>query len=295
MEGELGNEGLWLMILASTSNFCGFCDLLPSEAQGAVAVHIGNIAYITIIGASPSRTVPQRIGDGHINWGCHPIHPLPECRLQAQKESHGSQRVGLAACTCLLTLFCILVSLSRLQALKTSKADRGTRVGKMPQLAEFQFFNTKRLTELYEREHAYEQHKAILGQKEANLKQQVRVCACVCVGGMGRGKFVEAFRWSECGPSLQHPCRLVSRLVSRSTGVLVDSWNHQPIATCVPAARQPAVYCHVPVTLMLGLLVGGAAFTRLVLQTGTCDARSMYFTTLACYIGYTPPLVVGHV
>jgi hypothetical protein len=64
--------------------------------------------------------------------------------------------------------------LSRLQALKTSKADRGTRVGKMPQLAEFQFFNTKRLTELYEREHAYEQHKAILGQKEANLKQQVQ-------------------------------------------------------------------------------------------------------------------------
>lgn len=59
------------------------------------------------------------------------------------------------------------------QALKTGKGDRGQRVGKMPQLAEFQFFNTKRLTELYEKEHAYEQHKAIMAQKEANLKQQV--------------------------------------------------------------------------------------------------------------------------
>jgi hypothetical protein len=43
----------------------------------------------------------------------------------------------------------------------------------MPQLAEFQFFNTKRLTELYEKEHAYEQHKAIMTTKEANLKGQV--------------------------------------------------------------------------------------------------------------------------
>lgn len=45
----------------------------------------------------------------------------------------------------------------------------------MPQLAEFQFFNTKRLTELYEREHAAEQHKALMAQKEANLKAQVGV------------------------------------------------------------------------------------------------------------------------
>jgi hypothetical protein len=59
------------------------------------------------------------------------------------------------------------------QALKTGKGDRGQRVGKMPQLAEFQFFNTKRLTELYEKEHAYEQHKAIMTTKEANLKGQV--------------------------------------------------------------------------------------------------------------------------
>lgn len=58
------------------------------------------------------------------------------------------------------------------QALKTSKGDRGQRVGKMPLLADFQFFNTKRLTELYEKEHTHEQHKALMSQKEANLKQQ---------------------------------------------------------------------------------------------------------------------------
>eukprot|EP00879_Flechtneria_rotunda_P001459 GHRR01001613.1.p1 GENE.GHRR01001613.1~~GHRR01001613.1.p1 ORF type:complete len:1090 (+),score=452.35 GHRR01001613.1:198-3467(+) len=60
------------------------------------------------------------------------------------------------------------------QALKTGKGDRsGTmRVGKMPPLADFQFFNTKRLTELYEKEHAAEQHKALLAQREAALKQQ---------------------------------------------------------------------------------------------------------------------------
>eukprot|EP00879_Flechtneria_rotunda_P016500 GHRR01017268.1.p1 GENE.GHRR01017268.1~~GHRR01017268.1.p1 ORF type:complete len:382 (+),score=148.76 GHRR01017268.1:170-1147(+) len=46
------------------------------------------------------------------------------------------------------------------------------RVGKMPPLADFQFFNTKRLTELYEKEHAAEQHKALLAQREAALKQQ---------------------------------------------------------------------------------------------------------------------------
>jgi hypothetical protein len=66
--------------------------------------------------------------------------------------------------------------LSPCQALKTSKGDRGQRVGKMPQLAEFQFFNTKRLTELYEKEHAAEQHKGLMAQKEANLKGQVSVC-----------------------------------------------------------------------------------------------------------------------
>ena len=61
-----------------------------------------------------------------------------------------------------------------LQALKTGKSDRsGTRVGKMPLLADFQFFNTRRLTELYEREHIAEQHKHLMAQKEAQLRQQV--------------------------------------------------------------------------------------------------------------------------
>eukprot|EP00775_Hariotina_reticulata_P010968 gene10968-11123_t len=59
------------------------------------------------------------------------------------------------------------------QALKTGKSDRsGTRVGKMPPLADFQFFNTRRLTELYEREHMAEQHKNLMAQKEAALRQQ---------------------------------------------------------------------------------------------------------------------------
>lgn len=59
----------------------------------------------------------------------------------------------------------------------------------MPLLADFQFFNTKRLTELYEKEHTHEQHKALMSQKETNLKQQVcvgvfgGVCLGVLVGG----------------------------------------------------------------------------------------------------------------
>lgn len=77
------------------------------------------------------------------------------------------------------------------QALKTGKSDRSgpTRVGKMPAMADFQFFNTKRLTELYEKEHAAEQHKNLMAQKEAQLKAQVGssarmyVCSCVCETG----------------------------------------------------------------------------------------------------------------
>lgn len=65
----------------------------------------------------------------------------------------------------------------QLQALKTGKSDRSTatRIGKMPVLNDFQFFNVKRLTELYEKEHAAEQHRALMAQKEAALKGQVRV------------------------------------------------------------------------------------------------------------------------
>ncbi|WIA10295.1 hypothetical protein OEZ86_000436 [Tetradesmus obliquus] len=59
------------------------------------------------------------------------------------------------------------------QALKTGKSERAaTRIGKMPAMADFQFFNTRRLTELYEREHAAEQHKQLMAQKEANLRGQ---------------------------------------------------------------------------------------------------------------------------
>lgn len=36
-----------------------------------------------------------------------------------------------------------------------------------------QFFNIKRLTELYEREHAAEQHRSLMTQKEATLRGQV--------------------------------------------------------------------------------------------------------------------------
>jgi len=63
----------------------------------------------------------------------------------------------------------------------------------MPLLADFQFFNTKRLTELYEKEHTHEQHKALMSQKEANLKQQVcvgGVFAWVCVCWWGGGLVV---------------------------------------------------------------------------------------------------------
>jgi hypothetical protein len=75
-------------------------------------------------------------------------------------------------------LLCRLTTASHsrttLQALKTGKSDRAaTRIGKMPAMADFQFFNTRRLTELYEREHAAEQHKQLMAQKEATLRGQV--------------------------------------------------------------------------------------------------------------------------
>ena len=62
-----------------------------------------------------------------------------------------------------------------LQALKTSKGERGggPRLPKMPQLQDFQFFNIRRLTELFERENAFEIHKHVLTAKKANLEGQV--------------------------------------------------------------------------------------------------------------------------
>lgn len=66
-----------------------------------------------------------------------------------------------------------------MQALKTGKSDRSTatRIGKMPVLNDFQFFNVKRLTELYEKEHAAEQHRSLMAQKETALKGQVSVAS----------------------------------------------------------------------------------------------------------------------
>ena len=51
----------------------------------------------------------------------------------------------------------------------------GPRIPKMPKLEDFQFFDSKRLTELYEKEHAYELHKHHLAGKEADARQQVDI------------------------------------------------------------------------------------------------------------------------
>lgn len=59
-------------------------------------------------------------------------------------------------------------------AMKQTKAERtgGPRLPKMPQLQDFQFYNTRRLTELFERDADYERHKHAMAAKEASLKQQ---------------------------------------------------------------------------------------------------------------------------
>ena len=49
----------------------------------------------------------------------------------------------------------------------------GPRLPKMPQMQDFQFFNTARLTEIYNKENAHEVHKHQQGQKEASLRSQV--------------------------------------------------------------------------------------------------------------------------
>lgn len=48
----------------------------------------------------------------------------------------------------------------------------GPRVARMPVLQDFQFFNIKRIQELYEKENAFEAHKAAMAQKEAAARQQ---------------------------------------------------------------------------------------------------------------------------
>lgn len=61
------------------------------------------------------------------------------------------------------------------QALKSGKGDRGggPRLPKMPQLQEFQFYDVKRLTELFEKEQNFELFKHGQTQREAALKTSV--------------------------------------------------------------------------------------------------------------------------
>jgi SWI/SNF-related matrix-associated actin-dependent regulator of chromatin subfamily A member 5 len=54
---------------------------------------------------------------------------------------------------------------------KVSKSS-GPRLSKIPQLHDFQFFNTTRLTEIYEKDHAYEIYKHQMSQKEAAARAQ---------------------------------------------------------------------------------------------------------------------------
>lgn len=59
-------------------------------------------------------------------------------------------------------------------ALKTTKAERqtGPKMPKMPALQDFQFFNTRRLHELYEKENFFEMFKHQQAQKEQQMRSQ---------------------------------------------------------------------------------------------------------------------------
>lgn len=52
----------------------------------------------------------------------------------------------------------------------------GPRLPKMPQMQDFQFFDTSRLSEIYNKENAHEVHKHQLAQRETALRGQVRLC-----------------------------------------------------------------------------------------------------------------------
>ncbi|CAL8460870.1 g401 [Coccomyxa elongata] len=60
------------------------------------------------------------------------------------------------------------------QAMKSGTGPRasGLRLPKMPQLQDFQFFNVPRLTEIFDKEQAYELYKHTQAQKEAAARQQ---------------------------------------------------------------------------------------------------------------------------
>lgn len=53
----------------------------------------------------------------------------------------------------------------------------GPRGPKMPQLQDFQFFNTARITALFEKAHAYETHQHELQRKRDAAEKQVRLDA----------------------------------------------------------------------------------------------------------------------
>lgn len=58
---------------------------------------------------------------------------------------------------------------------KSGKQERGSgpRLPKMPQLLDFQFFDTMRLTQLFDKEHTHELYKSQLAEKEKTLRNQV--------------------------------------------------------------------------------------------------------------------------
>lgn len=68
------------------------------------------------------------------------------------------------------------------QAMKTGgrTAAGGPRLPKMPALQDFQFYDTARLLELYDKEQAHEVFKHAAGQREAAARAQVRARMHVC-------------------------------------------------------------------------------------------------------------------
>jgi len=58
------------------------------------------------------------------------------------------------------------------QARKEGSKPSGPRLTKMPNLPDYQFFNTERITELYKKQEAYDLHQHNLTQKEAAMRQQ---------------------------------------------------------------------------------------------------------------------------
>eukprot|EP00878_Enallax_costatus_P003452 GHUV01003663.1.p1 GENE.GHUV01003663.1~~GHUV01003663.1.p1 ORF type:complete len:1042 (+),score=456.73 GHUV01003663.1:458-3583(+) len=114
------------------------------------------------------------------------------------------------------------------QALKTGKSDRSTatRIGKMPVLNDFQFFNVKRLTELYEKEHAAEQHRALMAQKESALKGQ----------GMSEEEIA-----AELAPSPDDPQPVTAEEQEERAALLAEgfaTWNRRDFMSFVRAAEK---------------------------------------------------------